>query len=103
MFLTLPIDRINSISYLIEQIPNWKNLDAIFVSNLYGFDNNLWTNEEESSNEDSCECLPPLSCGLKQIRFDMWCIEWIELDGWRKHFSTNPLGKSAYISYGNVA
>ena len=102
MFLTLPIEQINSISYLIEQIPNWKNLDAIFISNLNDFKDDVWT-DKEVSNEDSCEYLPQISCGLKQIRFDLWAIEWIDFDGWRKHFSTNPLGKSAYVTYGDVA
>jgi len=102
MFLNFPINRINSINYLIEQLPNWKEFDAIFVSPPNGLTDNIWT-DTEVSNEDFGKYLPSLSCGLKQIKFDMWAIEWIEFDGWRKHFSTNPTGKSAYVSYCKVA
>ena len=104
MFLTFPINRINSVSYLIEQIPNWKELDAIFISALSNFETNddIWTSKEVS-NEASDEYLLSMSCGLKKIRFDMWTIDWIEFDGCRKYFSSSPLGKSAYISYAKVA
>lgn len=96
MFLTIPSDRINSIFNLIEQIPDWKNLDAIFIGNL-----DILKASPSKTNIDITGISKDstLSCSLKQIKFDMWAVDWIELNGFRKTYSSSPLGNSIYISY----
>ena len=100
MFLTTPNNRINSIFNLIEQIPDWKNLDAIFVGNL-----DILKANPSKTNIDITETFDDstLSFSLKQIKFDMWAVDWIELNGFRKTYSSSPLGNNVYISYKEIA
>ncbi len=95
----------NSIPQLIETVPNWKNLDSIFVNpsayeNLqrdssFEQDSSIWSRENiEIAGKD----YPSLSYQLRQIRFDLWIVEWIEFDGTRQYFDSNPIGSSIVIA-----
>lgn len=95
----------NPILQLIEENPNWKTLDAIFV-NFSAYQKIL---KDSSFNQNSCiwhrenleiagKEYPSLSYQLRQIRFDLWIVEWIEFDGTRQYFDSNPLGSSILIA-----
>ena len=95
----------NPIVQLIEANPNWKDLTSITVNfsayeNLkkdssFVQDSSVWTRGEI---EIAGKGYPSLSYQLKQIRFDLWMVEWIELDGTRQYFDSNPLGCSIHIA-----
>ncbi len=103
---SIPSTCFSLIDYVIENFPNWNNLDSINIySSAYDKmkdspylqqSNNVWT-REVSLTEDNGKYLLPLSYELKQIKFDLWQVLWIEYDGTRKYFATNPIGKSICI------
>lgn len=110
MFLILPSNRISLVDYLIEKVPNWKSLSSIYISSfayegmtkvpLLKQNGSIWTREEV--DEENGKYYPPLSFKLKQIRFDEWIVEWIEYDGTRQYFTSNPIG-SVCITFKRVA
>lgn len=104
--MSLAASRFCSIDFLNEQIPNWKALDSIFISNsirtemeqnpFFKQDGNIWT-REELSDQNAGKYYPRLSYELRQIRCDLWMIQWIELDGSRRYFTSNPVGNSLVV------
>ena len=104
MFLNLP-SQISSIDFLIEQIPDWKSLDSIFITasdyakmkkdTRLNHDDSVWTREEFEADGKKH---PALLYELQQVRFDLWIVAWIQYDGYRKDFTSSPLGNSIHIS-----
>ena len=107
MFYSIPSTCTSMIDYVIENFPKWDDLDSITIySSTYDKmkdspclqqSNNIWT-REVSLTEDDGKYLLPLSYELKQIKFDLWEVLWIEYDGSRKYFTNNPIGRSICIT-----
>ena len=95
----------NQILQLVEENPNWKNLNSITINfsayekikrdSSFKQEGSVWTRDEV---EIAGKCYPQLSYELKQIRFDLWMVEWIEFDGTRQYFTSNPIGSSLHIA-----
>lgn len=107
MIYSIPSTCFSLIDYVIENFPKWNELDSITIC-VSAYDkmkdspyleqsNNVWT-REVSLTEDDGKYLLPLSYELKQIKFDLWEIVWIEYDGTRKYFTNNPNSNSICIT-----
>lgn len=106
-FLHLPQEWYSSVDYLIESIPYWRELVSVLISysaykrmsegSFLMQNGNIWVEEGTTING---VYYPSLSYELKQIKFDLWEILWIEYEGKKYEFSPKALsGEAAFITY----
>ena len=103
-FLHMPQDRYSFVEFLIKTIANWYDYDCIFFDkfNYVKLSNSHFINRTSACEECYIDGItsPPLFYQVKQVKFDLWEILWIEVNGKRYNFSKKPsagTAKSLYI------
>ena len=103
-FLNMPKDRLSFVSFLTEVVPNWYDYESV----LFGestYTKMLNADFINRCTDSATECYtdgittPPMIYQVKKVKFDLWKIVWVEINGKRHEFSKKTFGrKTIYIS-----